>query len=291
MTYSPTGQTQLARHYADIGYHEGPNNRNDFSKWQYGDYYNPWCASFVSFCAVEGGNFEFPDYFTYGAKGDSNVYWLGQHFMRMGIWREAHETARAGWIVCLSFGVPWQHTEEVLADQGPLGALATIGGNTGDAVKYRTRYRANVIGFGALDEAGQNAPPPAPPKEDDVKPTEVMDTAINDSGGRYVLLASGEIKVSKGTVHHGDYTKERPVPPPLDMGRNHAVSLTLKKEGGGYWIMFADGSVHPYGAAGFHGNFHKDAQPPFTAGGLFLSKDAQVGYRAVRSDTALMTPR
>jgi hypothetical protein len=59
-----------------------------------------------------------------------------------------------------------QHIEMVIADSGG-NAIATIGGNTGDMVAYRTRYKGNVVGYIALDEAGQNAPGSVPvvPKE------------------------------------------------------------------------------------------------------------------------------
>lgn len=138
----------------DVGYHEGRNNANKFSLWQYGDYHEPWCDSAVSKWAFDAG-FRFPSDCRFGIKGSSWVTETRQVAQRHGWWRDRNTHARAGWLVVLSFGIPDQHIEMVVADNG--GSVATIGGNTGDMVAYRTRYRGNIVGFVAMDEAGQNS--------------------------------------------------------------------------------------------------------------------------------------
>lgn len=158
MTFNPAAMIAEARSH--VGFHEGPNNENPFSRWQYGDTFEPWCDSFVSYCAFQAG-YRFPDYYTFGEKGDNNVGFTHQHAIRQGTWRSSSTIARPCWLVILSFGVPDQHIEIVLQDGG--GAIQTIGGNTGDSVAYRTRQRQNVVGFVALDidvlsPAPSNAP-------------------------------------------------------------------------------------------------------------------------------------
>lgn len=158
--FSPAVMVSTAKHFADIGYHEGPNNANLFSQWQYGNADNPWCDSFVCYCAWTAG-FRFPSYSACGEKGDYNVGSHHQHAIAEGVWRDRSYVASPGDLVVLSFDLPDQHIEMVLDDQGA-PSLATIGGNTGDAVRYRNRNRANVVGFIALTQAGQNRPPSVP---------------------------------------------------------------------------------------------------------------------------------
>lgn len=159
MSYDPQREIQIARAYADMGYHEGPNNRNDFSFWQYGAYHNPWCDSFASYCAWQAG-YRFPGFSACGDKGDYNVGSHHQHAVRTGTWRGPDYHARTGDLVIFNFTEPDQHIEIVDVDGGPW--LDTIGGNTGDMVARRHRFRANVVGFDALTQAGQSAPIPAP---------------------------------------------------------------------------------------------------------------------------------
>jgi hypothetical protein len=176
MPYENVVSVNTARHFADTQYHEGWNNYNIFSYWQYGSYYNPWCDSFVCYCA-HGSGFRFPDYSACGEKGDFNVTSHRLHAMRQGIWRTRSYRAKPGDLVVLSWGVPDQHIEMVLSDAGG-STIACIGGNTADRVAYRLRYRANVVGFIALSEAGQGAPVPVPPKTPAPAEEEEMPTMI-----------------------------------------------------------------------------------------------------------------
>lgn len=152
MSYDPQRSIDVAKSF--LGYHEGANNYNQFSPWQGLAPNNPWCASFVSYCAVAGG-LEFPDYCTFGTRGDSYCPTFKTDAERWGLWRERYWHPTAGDFVLYD----WQndgvldHIEMVLNDDGT--NLVTIGGNVGNAVAYRTRNRANVGGFIALSESGQ----------------------------------------------------------------------------------------------------------------------------------------
>lgn len=161
MTWSPAQAVAIARQW--VGFHEGPANKNPFSLWQYGNSYNPWCDSFVCYCAFQAG-YRFPSYSGSGIKGDYNVGSHHYHAVRQGIWRTAAYRAAPGDLVVLNFNQQDQHIEMVIGDAG--GNVATIGGNTGDSVLYRTRYRGNVGGFIALTQDHQQAPDrPVQPKE------------------------------------------------------------------------------------------------------------------------------
>lgn len=162
--YSPARAIFLAKQ--DVGFHEGPDNRNPYSLWQYGFAYNPWCDSAVCYWSYQAG-FRFPTYSGSGEKGDFNVGTHHRNAERMGIWRSTSTNAKPGWLIVLSFDQPDQHIEMVIADGG--SKIITIGGNTGDMVAYRTRYRTNVVGFIALDEALQNAPDYTPLTTKEIK--------------------------------------------------------------------------------------------------------------------------
>lgn len=139
----------------DVGYHEGRNNANKFSEWQYGNWNEPWCDSAVSYWSYNAG-FRFWPECAFGAKGSSWVTETRRVAQAHGVWRDRNTTARPGWLVIFDFTEPDQHIEMVLADAGG-STIATIGGNTGDMVAYRSRYRSAIVGFVAMDEAGQNA--------------------------------------------------------------------------------------------------------------------------------------
>lgn len=151
--YVPSLSVAIAK--ADVGYHEGYNNRNKYSYWQYGDYYQPWCASACSKWAYDAG-FRFAPS-TFGEKGENNVTMFQRWAERRGVWRSRTTVAHPGWFVNLNFEKINQHIEMVIADAGG-PTVATIGGNTGNAVLYRTRYRRDINGFIAIDQAGQTKP-------------------------------------------------------------------------------------------------------------------------------------
>src|SRR5262249_23890729 len=141
---------QLATAQRWLGFREGKNNDNPFSSWQgYPTPFLPWCDSFANYCAVQGGGFVWPDFCQFGAKGDGYVPYSEEHAQRMGIWKPSSAVARPGWQVIYD----WQHDgiadhiETVVADDGH--NLATIGGNTSDAVLYRRRTHQFVVGFAA----------------------------------------------------------------------------------------------------------------------------------------------
>lgn len=211
MTYAAAQQLAGARR--DIGYHEGPNNENRYSLWQYGSAFNSWCASASSYWAVQDGGFRFADFFTYGYKGESYCPTFVANLERMGLKRDASYRAQPGDLVFFSWdrnGVA-DHCETVVQDDGEL--ILTIGGNTSDGVYARTRDRKYVMAFGALSAAGQSyvAPPPPPEKVHPMfKPalnfTNVVDTLSHPAGGCWMLHADGRVTYigeGEGNVKHG----------------------------------------------------------------------------------------
>lgn len=175
MTYVADASVNQAKH--DVGFHEGGNNSNPYSEWQYGNRHNPWCNSFVAFCACVGG-FRFWPWSTYGQKGDAYVPYQKNHAIQAGAWRDKWWRAAPGDFVCFDWehnGV-LDHIEMVIADDG--NKIVTIGGNTSNGVYYRTRDRSYVGGFVALSEAGQSGPPPPPPP-----PPEVVDVITGPCPG------------------------------------------------------------------------------------------------------------
>lgn len=161
MTFVP--RVMVANAQRDVGYHEGGNNWNPYSLWQYGVANNPWCDSAVCKWAYDAG-YRFPTYSAWGAKGEMNVGVHHRHAVQEGIWRDRSYIASPGDLVVLNFGQEDQHIEMVLADAG--GNVATIGGNTSDQVMYRTRFRYQIDGFIALTKSAQaQAGSPVQPKE------------------------------------------------------------------------------------------------------------------------------
>lgn len=191
--------TQIAEAKRWVGFREGPNNANPFSQWQYGSSQQPWCASFTAYCAYRAG-FRFPAYCTYGERGDSWVTAVRRNAMRQGIWRARTVTARPGWLVIFEFTQPDQHIEMVISDQGQ--SVATIGGNTGNSVAYRVRSRRNVVGFVALDQAGQSAPPAPVPPPIVWKVQPMYNPPINVLGGIRASLPLGGGELLAGPMGH-----------------------------------------------------------------------------------------
>lgn len=160
MSFVPAQAVTNARN--DVGYHEGPNNANKFSFWQYGDYTAPWCASAISKWAYDAG-YRWPRESAYREKGDASVYWLSAH--AGGLRRDRSYMARPGDVLCLEFSPGERHVELILADGGPgyeqrtgRPRWATVGGNTGNAVQYRTRYERDLYSVVALTHSPQVDP-------------------------------------------------------------------------------------------------------------------------------------
>lgn len=292
--YVPDRAVQEAQYWANIGYHEGAANRNVFAQWQYGNAYNPWCDSFVCYCSYMGG-YRFGAnggaHYACGERGDFNVGAHHQHAVTDGTWRAGSIVARPGWLVVLSFGIPDQHIELVLSDQGG-DQLATIGGNTSDRCAYRTRSRSNVVGFVALDQAGQNAgnvfdghhDPHDPSGGLGVKPTDRTDAVRTNDGGRLLLGADGGV-FAYGT---GFFNSLPGIGVHLDLTKTYACSILPTAGNKGYWVLTTDGAVFTFGDAQFRGTFAKDL-PLHAAVGLI--GDPAVGYKAIRDDGALLTPK
>lgn len=139
-----------------VGFHEGPNNKNPYSLWQYGNSYNPWCASFQCMANYMGG-YRFVGC-SYGEKGEAYTPTEKMRAQQQGTFRDKSFRALPGDAVLYDWGNNGliDHVEIVLYDDG--NHLITIGGNTSDSVAYRTRDRAYVAGFWALSQDVQAKP-------------------------------------------------------------------------------------------------------------------------------------
>lgn len=151
----------------DLNYHEGSNNWNRYSLWQYGAPNNPWCLSACCYWANVDGGFQFWQECTFHEKGESYTPTMMQRAKARGVWRDKWWRAAPGDLVEFDWGNNGliDHVETVIYDDGT--TIITIGGNTSDGVYYRRRDRTYVAGFIALSEAGQTAVvvvPPPPPK-------------------------------------------------------------------------------------------------------------------------------
>ena len=78
---------------------------------------------------------------------------------------------------------------------------------------------------------------------DDQRPVDVA--VVNNSGARYVVYASGRLRVLGGARHRGDLSRIPLVKPIVGM------ALTLSKNG--YWMVAKDGGIFAYGDARFYG--------------------------------------
>lgn len=155
MTYD--GAKTVAWAKTQVGFHEGHNNENPYSLWQYGNAFNPWCASFQCRAQYEGG-YRFEGC-TYGEKGEAYTPTEAQRAKQQGAWRERNWRAAPGDAVLFDWGNNGliDHVEVVVYDDGV--NLITIGGNTSDSVLYRKRDRRYVAGFWALSQSKQAIPP------------------------------------------------------------------------------------------------------------------------------------
>lgn len=197
MTYSQALAVSAAKR--DVGFHEGRNNSNPYSWWQYRDYTNPYCASAVSMWSYEAG-YRFHNY-DYGEKGDSNCTRFRLHAMRDNIWtwgseiRSGRVRIQPGDLIIETFGIPDQHIEICVQDDGGSTVL-TIGGNTLDGVYFRVRPKSCVVGIIRLRDGGQSIPVPQPPHPIPVPPKEeeIMDmsSAINGDGRPEIFMINEE---------------------------------------------------------------------------------------------------
>lgn len=277
-----------------VGFREGGNGGNvqPFTAWQFhGGLSNlAWCDSFAQWAAVKYGGFVWPNYCQNRENGDAYVPFNVTHAKDMGIWKPANSLARSGWQAIYDWsGSGGDHIETVIQDLG--SNTLNIGGNTGDMVAYRNRPKNyGLLGFAALDEAGQNSSvhTPIPPifgpstGGSDMKETDKVDAASLGSGD-WVLQADGGIFSYRlpfyGSVPSGTIK--------LIMGVNHAISILVTSKGKGYWILGFDGGVFSYGDASYHGNFTKAAK---LSKPIKLVAAANGSYKAILSNGTIATP-
>lgn len=159
-TYVPAKAVQEAE--ADVGFHEGNNNWNPYSLWQYGNPNNPYCNSAACKWAYDAG-FRFWSNCTYGEKGEAYTPTYKIKAQEHGVWRSKYWKANPGDDVEFDWGNNGMidHVEKVVSDDGT--TIITVGANTSNGVYYRRRDRSYVAGFVALSEAGQTVAAPPPP--------------------------------------------------------------------------------------------------------------------------------
>lgn len=161
MTYSGARAVGEAR--GDVGFQEYGANGNPYSLWQYGVEYPPggWCMSAASKWAYDAG-FRFGRGATHGDKGFSHTDAARAWAQSNGLWRDKWWHAEPGDLIIFDWGSggPTDHVEQNVTDQG--SQLLLIGGNTGDAVAYRTRDRRYVVGIVALSQSPQAIQPVDP---------------------------------------------------------------------------------------------------------------------------------
>lgn len=245
---------QLAGANRDVGYHEGDNNANRYSLWQYGSAYNSWCASASSYWAAQDGGFRFPDYCTYGWKGESYCPTFITRMEQMGVWHDKTHRAQRGALIFYSWNgdAIADHVETVWLDDG--NKIITIGGNTSDGVYFRTRDRTYVLGFGELSEAGQvYVPPPPPPEKVHAmfKPAlnlpNVVDSLAHPKGGVWLLHSDGRVTffgTGEANIRHGGMVSAEDRK--AFQGRTAARLQPRKADGGGdaYTIVATSGETY-----------------------------------------------
>ncbi len=104
----------------DLGYHEGPNNSNKFTKAPNA----PWCAGFVSAKLKEAG--------VAGIKGSDGCAELANQFKAAGKYTDSSKPPQPGDVIF--FGNPPHHTGIVQKVDLASGRVYTIEGNSSDAV-------------------------------------------------------------------------------------------------------------------------------------------------------------
>lgn len=211
-----------------VGFHEGPRNRNPYSLWQYGNSYNPWCASFQCMAQYMGG-YRFVNC-SYGERGEAYTPTEKLRAQQQGTFRDKWFRAEPGDAVLFDWGNNGQidHVEVVIYDDG--NHIITIGGNTSDSVAYRTRDRAYVAGFWALSQDPQAQPVITPAQlaaikkladwkaRVTLKPLELGDRGRDVKILNDLLVAKGLLvktgvaygKATRAGVHHLKIAKKLP---------------------------------------------------------------------------------
>lgn len=156
---------QIATLESFNGYHEGPNNANDFITWQTDGVWSaaPWCDAFAQYGAFVGGGFQWPEYSQWGIKGDSYCPYTVRRAQQLGVWVAKDGTPQRGWQVLFSWGRNGvaDHIGTVLEARDD-GMLVCIEGNKADAVRYTLRDRTYVTGFVVMSGDTVDVPPQAP---------------------------------------------------------------------------------------------------------------------------------
>jgi hypothetical protein len=295
MAYNKYAQIDELKRW--VGWREGPNNQNPFSVWMgYGTPFLPWCGAFANYCAVEKGGFHWDARAQFGYKGDGYVPGSVATAKRMGLWRSKYTKARPGWQAIYDWsGSGGDHIETVIEDKRSIfnwfGDILLIGGNTGNMVAYRLRNNSGLMGFIALDEAGQNASgtPSSPIISPDLKGLQVLKTdkmdAVAVGSGSYVLQADGGV-FAYGVPFYGSIPGAKIS---LVMGTNHAMSILTTPTKKGYWVLTWDGGVFSFGDAKYYGNFLASAKTGKGAVELLSTTDGK--YRAVMANGTVSLPK
>lgn len=230
---------QIAWLKQQVGFHEGPNNENPYSRWQ-GLHNAPYCDSCAQEAAVEQGGYKWPAYCQYGVKGDAYTPYTMEHAQRLGMWRSKSAVPQVGWQVEFDWngnGVA-DHIGTVI-DVNSDGTFLTIEGNYHDQVMYVRRDKKYVLGFVALpvDESPERKPV--------VKVNSPMVAILTHPSwptNSYIEVCSdGGVVDFGGAPFYGAL-------PPLNL--NKPVSCAaVTPTGQGYWLVAEDGGVFAKGDA------------------------------------------
>ena len=143
------GERALGEALRQLGVRESPpgSNRTPFGRW-FGVDGVPWCAIFASYCYSVAAEVTLCEGW-HGAgvypRGVTYVPTLEAWLRATGRWLDAAEPPWRGDLVFFD----WEHVGFVERRLGR-GRLATVEGNTGNAVLRRERSLAQVIGFGRV---------------------------------------------------------------------------------------------------------------------------------------------
>ncbi|MFS0592966.1 peptidoglycan-binding protein [Cytobacillus horneckiae] len=156
----------------EIGTLEGPNNDTKYGKW-IGMNYQPWCASFVSWCAAKSGN---SDLFTRSASVEYHRSFLHRQFYDRDLILYSakrdpdFEKSVVGGLIFFREGNFWSHIGIIERYDHKHQVFSTIEGNTWPGVplissahgvfrRYRYLSASNFAGIAVIDYSRSGTAP------------------------------------------------------------------------------------------------------------------------------------
>lgn len=139
---------------SQLGYHEGPNNKNKYGKHYHLDN-EPWCCLFGSWCCEKAG-YPIPALQpSIMPNGFAAVYVLINYAKKHGLWLPSWQ-AEHGFGICYGWKGPSSTPDEMhfglIESSGPKGSLGhTIEGNRADQVERQTFTVGSNVVLGTVD--------------------------------------------------------------------------------------------------------------------------------------------